>query len=830
MKYLIILLFIFSIPNILFSQGRTVNGKIINSESGKELPFANIILMEAKIGTSSDQFGNFTLKIPNEYLNDKLKISFVGFEEKIIELTKFKNGSNINLVPMVIPAQSILIKGFLSKEYFPALSMSEINKLKIKNEYSVQDIPEFLSSIPSVSHYSENGNGIGYNYISIRGFDQRRISVSINGVPQNDPEDHNIYWLDFPDIIKSTQSIYVQRGAGSGIIGYPAIGGAINIITSNFSDKPRLEFESTLGSFNTTKIGVSASSGIYDDGYSFYIKLSRIKTGGYRNSGWTDLKSFHFSAVKYDSLMTNQINIYGGFIKDGLAYTGLPKFAISDRDLRKSNFSYWEADNNGLTYAMERKPNEIENFFQPHFELLNEIKLSDNLTLNNTLFLVLGEGHFDYDASWADTSYFRLTHEHGFSPSNPSNSTIRAMVNNKQFGWLPRLLVKHNNGELILGGELRKHSSIHWGSILYGANLPNEITPEYHYYYYEGGKDIINFFVNEKYKLSNQFNIFAEGQVAYNKYRIENEKYLNNNFTISNLFFNTRLGISFKLNEEIDLYTSYANVTREPRLKNYYDAAESSGGALPQFKFTNGVFDFSEPLVKPETMSSLELGIKYSKEDISTTLNSYYMSFSNEIVSQGQIDRFGQPITGNMDKTTHYGIELALNYNPITSLQFDLSASFSKNYIKSGTTYIYYLQNDEYLQTAKLNLTDNTIAGFPDKIINASLTYNWEYFTFKYSLRYQGEMFTDNYGGNLSKYINLYPAITEYSDNRVDPFIVSNLEINSRIELPGLIEEAELILQINNLFDKLYAPYGIGKEYFPAATRNYLLTLRVNLK
>jgi len=759
-----------------------------------------------------------------------MKITFVGFEQKIIELSNFQVGSIIKLNPMVIPAQSILVKGFLSKDYFPALSMSEINELKIKNEYTVQDIPEFLSSIPSVSHYSENGNGIGYNYISIRGFDQRRISVSINGVPQNDPEDHNIYWLDFPDIIKSTQSIYVQRGAGSGIIGYPAIGGAINIITSNFSDKPRLEFESTLGSYNTNKIGVSASSGIYDDGYSFYIKLSRIRSSGYRNSSWTDLKSFHFSAVKYDSMMTNQINIYGGFIKDGLAYTGLPKYAINDLELRKSNFSYWEADFNGLSYSLDRKPNEIENFFQPHFEFLNEIKLSDNLTLNNTLFMVIGEGYFDYDASWADTNYFRLKSEYGFSPSNPTNSTIRAMVNNIQYGWLPRLLIKHKSGELILGGELRNHSSKHWGSILYGANMPNEITPEYRYYYYEGGKDIINFFVNEKYSLSDQINLFAEGQLAYHKYKIENEKFLNNNFSISNLFFNTRLGVSYKISEFIDLYSSYANVTREPRLKNYYDAAESSGGAVPQFKFTNGNYDFSEPFVKPETMSSFEFGIKYGNENISTTLNSYYMNFSNEIVNQGQIDRFGQPITGNMDKTTHYGIELALNYNPVSSLQFDLSASFSENYIKNGSTYIYYLQNDDYLETAKLSLNDNTIAGFPNKIINASLTYVGDYLSVKYNLRYQGEMFTDNYDKKLSSYRKQFPAITDYSDNRVDPFIVSNLEINSRIELPGLIKEAELILQINNLFDKLYAPYGIGKEYFPSATRNYLLTFRVNLK
>ena len=84
-------------------------------------------------------------------------------------------------------------------------------------------------------------NGLGYNYLIIRGFDQRIISVSINGIPQNDPEDHNVYWLDFPDLLESTELIQVQRGAGSGVIGYPAVGGSINIITSSFSDKQKFD-------------------------------------------------------------------------------------------------------------------------------------------------------------------------------------------------------------------------------------------------------------------------------------------------------------------------------------------------------------------------------------------------------------------------------------------------------------------------------------------------------------------------------------------------------------------------------------------------------------
>src|SRR6185503_15144666 len=67
---------------------------------------------------------------------------------------------------------------------------SELGAAEIGRRYSLQDIPVLISDLPSATSYSENGNGIGYTYLNIRGFDQRRISVTVNGVPQNDPEDH----------------------------------------------------------------------------------------------------------------------------------------------------------------------------------------------------------------------------------------------------------------------------------------------------------------------------------------------------------------------------------------------------------------------------------------------------------------------------------------------------------------------------------------------------------------------------------------------------------------------------------------------------------------
>ena len=156
--------------------------------------------------------------------------------------------------------------------------------------------------------------------------------------------------------------IQVQRGAGSGVIGYPAIGGSINILTSNFSEKPIFELGGNFGSYNTQKYSASFASGLIDEKYSVYVKLSKTLSDGYRDLSWTDLNSYYVSAVRYDESVTTQLNFYGGPILDGLVYIGLPKFTIKDRKLRRENYSYWEASEYEYTYKLKRKKTEIENF------------------------------------------------------------------------------------------------------------------------------------------------------------------------------------------------------------------------------------------------------------------------------------------------------------------------------------------------------------------------------------------------------------------------------------------------------------------------------------
>ncbi len=807
---------------IIYSQISGISGKVTNSKN-EPLAYANIIVVGEALGVSTGMDGTFVIEGDFEE-SVRLRISHIGYETKMISILDLRNVYNnvVMLEPAILTSQTVLVKSSIAKKGETPVTFSKLDRAELEETYINQDIPELLSYTPSTTFYSEGGAGLGYNYISIRGFDQRRISVAINGIPQNDPEDHNVYWLDFPDLLASAELIQVQRGAGAGVIGYPSIGGSINIITSPFSNEPKTELDVKAGSFNTRKYTAAFSSGLVNNKYSVYAKLSHLLSDGYRDRNWVDMKSYHLSAVRYDENVTTQINLFGGPIADGLVYTGLPKSFVKDRDKRKINYGSWWVGADGVE-GVERRADEIENFSQPHYELLNEFNVSDEVTINSALFLIVGKGFFDFDGSWADTSYFRLTNQNGFNADgNPTNALIRATVENHQWGWIPRVSIDHPGGNLVLGAELRFHNSEHFGNINHAENLPVGVTKDYQYYYYEGGKDIFNFYAHELYRLNDKLNLLGELQLAYHKYSISNEKFVGTEFEVDDLFFNPKLGVNYKFNDNLSSFLSFARVTREPRLKNYYDAAESSGGAIPQFNLNiDGSFNYDDPLVKPEVMNNIELGINYRLTRFDASLNLFYMLFNDEIVSQGQVDRFGQPITGNVDRTIHSGIELVASTKINSFLDFTFNGTYSQNFISEGK---FFLSRNEVI-----DLKDNRIAGFPDLTFNAIFTARYKGLFAQLTGKYVGEFFSDNYDDNLQSYLSRFPGFVDYSDNKVDAYFVANLLASYEFKLAPFFNTAKVFIQLNNLFDNLYAAHAIGRDFFPAAERHFLAGLNIKL-
>ncbi|MBI4547258.1 MAG: TonB-dependent receptor [Ignavibacteriae bacterium] len=725
----------------------------------------------------------------------------------------------------------VIITATQATERESPVTFSNLTQQELSERYSTQDIPVLLSELPSITYYSENGNGIGYNYINLRGFDQRRLSVMINGVPQNDPEDHNVYWIDFPDLIASTGIVQVQRGAGSAFYGPPAIGGSINLTTNPFSRKPGITLETMLGfqefgddertlSLNTRKYTATINSGLIEQQYMVYGRLGKILSNGYRENSWVDFNSYFLGAVRFDKEMMTRIHIFGGPIADGLAYYGLPKFVNDNKTFRRQNLVYWEVDSTGkgYGYTQARRTQEIENFSQPHYELLNEWQLSPTTTLHNTIFYYTGDGFFDYDASWADTSLLRIGYAYGIPTSqNPTNTLVRAFVGNKQWGWLPRIEYDHGDGSLTLGAELRIHRSTHWGKIQFAEGLPTNFDPDYHFYEYNGEKDILSAYAHELYRLAENTTLMADLQLVRNRYGIKNEKYLNNTFSLPYIFVNPRVGLNYNITDEWNAYLSLAYTSREPRLRNLYAAEDSYFGATPQFKAdtTGGVvkYDFGEPLAKPEHLLDLEAGAGFRNSIARLSANVFWMEFTDELVKSGQVDIFGQPVTGNAERTRHIGVELDGSFNIVEALTLSGNFSLSQNELVKHRVYLESADSAGNTIVVPTSLDGNPIAGFPNALGNVRVTYRQHPITLSVLAKYVGAFYTDNF---------------KNEDNKNDAYTVLNAEIIYQTpEIAGTT--FTLRGEVRNIFNNLYFMSGEGNAFFPAAERNYLVGITANL-
>jgi iron complex outermembrane receptor protein len=735
---------------------------------------------------------------------------------------------------------------------------------EIQKTYILRDVPELLSELPSIISYSESGNSIGYSYLTMRGFDQHRISVFVNGIPQNDPEEHNVFWIDMPDIASTTDNIQIQRGAGIVNYGAASIGGSINLTTSNFVNQPGVrvysgvgwqEYGAGKGTVQPTmnKLSMEVSSGIVGN-YAVYGRLSRINTSGYRDNMWAKLNSYFLSAVRFDENFTTQLNIFGGPISDGLGYTGLPKEYIKDLKLRRINPSYWEYSGPreiSLPY-IPRREQEIEEFSQPHYELLNDWYISDKLTLRSSLFYYTGDGYFDYSGNgWAE-GYLKdwISNYYDTTNVNFINPLLRGTVSNKHGGWIPRLLWNHGNGELSVGAEVRIHRSEHYGQIKYSENFPMAFDPDYKFYYNEGQRDVFSLFIGERYNLNDRLTLSFDAQIVRQSYRLTDIKrgneYLSflsingetvganggNLFDINYIFFNPRLGINYLLQENMNLYSSLAFTSREPRMKNLYNADEAYLGAIPRFKsdsINGGIgYDFTKPLVKPESMLDFEIGWNIKSEIFSLGINAYWMEYFDELVSTGIVDIWGRPVDGNVPRTRHTGIEFQgvalIMKNSSGEIKLSANATYSQNKI---------VEFDFVTNTLDtVSLAGNPVGGFPDLMANIRLSYSKDDFYCSLLGKYVGGFRTDNYGDKISdpKIQNhLANEWNLYIDNKLDAYFVLNADLSYTFKNILTLPSLKIQAKANNLLNNLYAAYGIGKAFFPAAERNFIIGIELGI-
>lgn len=88
-----------------------IKGRVVDKRSGKPLPFATIALLETSMGSISNQEGEFSFKVPLDFPDPMMVISYMGYRSIVLPVTyPVKEELEIGLEKDLVPLQEVIIR------------------------------------------------------------------------------------------------------------------------------------------------------------------------------------------------------------------------------------------------------------------------------------------------------------------------------------------------------------------------------------------------------------------------------------------------------------------------------------------------------------------------------------------------------------------------------------------------------------------------------------------------------------------------------------------------------------------------------------------------
>jgi len=242
------------------------------------------------------------------------------------------------------------------------VSFSEIGKEILATELGSRDIPLVLNSTPSVYASADSG-GAGDSRVNVRGFNQRNISILINGVPTNDIENGWLYWSNWDGLGDVTSTIQMQRGLSNVTLPTPSIGGTMNIITDPASSRRGGTAKTEVGNDGFLKGTVVLNTGLLQGKFALTVGLVAKTGDGQVRGTWTDGYGYYIgSSLKLNDRNRVELFAIGAPQRHGQR-TFAGNIAAYDADYARS-LGYSEAD---LAGALSRGPVNSGDAFNPNY-------------------------------------------------------------------------------------------------------------------------------------------------------------------------------------------------------------------------------------------------------------------------------------------------------------------------------------------------------------------------------------------------------------------------------------------------------------------------------
>jgi iron complex outermembrane recepter protein len=527
------------------------------------------------------------------------------------------------------------VKSDTIKQLKEIIITSQINKLtpltfqnlagdELRLKSTGQEPSFLLAEMPSITFHSEAGNSQGYSYFRIRGIDQSRIIMTLDGVPLHEGEDNGTFFTGFPDVFNAVSKVEIQRGVGTSNSGLSSYGGNINLFSKQLSDSAGAALGIAYGSYNSARVFGEYNTGIKNR-KGLYIRATGIHSDGYKYKSMHNSQSVFLSSGLFYDKSVWKFNFLLGHHKNQLSWLGVPDSLISID--RKTNANR----------------NENDNFLNCYLQLHHNWLLKKNNTIQTCLYYYYNRGNYDFDQN----NFFGLP---------TTNELFNYALQYNMVGILSNYTFTKRNFNWTTGIHGSFSNRQHTGSERKLGKL----------YENTGYKNEINYFTKADYKI-NKLTLFADVQLRNATFDYRG----NVSFKAMNWhFLNPKAGISIN-NKNSVFYYSIGRTEREPTRTDLFEGndnlqADNLGNAIVANKV-------------PEQVLSQELGFRYLSKSLKINANLYYMSFDNELVLDGKFGTNAQALTNKVDRSFRTGFELTLTYqvNKVFSLVNNSSFNYS---------------------------------------------------------------------------------------------------------------------------------------------------------
>lgn len=777
---------VFALPLTLAAQ--TLTGTV--RDAGTAAPLrARVDNVETHQSVTADEHGTFSIDAGTR-ARVVLAFSLDGYYVQRVTVDVATAGAlEIGLTPIVSLTDRVEVTATRAREGVDAATFTNVPKERVAESYWAQDPAMLLSQVvPGFYATNDSGNGIGYSYFSIRGFGQARTRVMLNGAPLNDAESGELFFIDLADFMATSGDVQVQRG----VFGLSGLGGAVDVTTALPSASPSFTVSTGAGSFATRRFAVNFDSGLVNGRWALSARYSKITTDGYRDQSWVDMWNYYLALARYGERSRLRLILFGGPERTHLAYEGVPQSTLdggltgdAERDRRANPIAY---------------PGEIDNFFQPHYQLVHDVDLSASARFSQTLYLFQGDGYYDQFRANRTLAEYNLPNVVLGDGSIVKKSDLvrRRNVDEWDAGWVPTFRATRGRWTFGAQGELRVHRAHHEGAVTWAQDYPAGVEPNRHYYDYRVSKDTGSLGVDVQFAATSRLSLNAGLVTARHQYELSDDRIKGASLSPSYTFAMPRFGAVLQLARGAHVYARLARGMREPFFRNIYD---------PQDYWATPV------TLEPEDVWNAEAGLSIQRDRWRVRGNLFWMRFSNEIVYAGALDDNGVPIYGNGARSRRLGAELDGSVSLTPWLTAEGSISLSRNR---------FTQYREYdFDGNAITYDGHHIAGFPDVMFSGALRGSWKGATTVLAVRRVGRFFLDN--TNDEQRTNAAYTTVDASGSIPVPAAWS-----SRIGLSSVA----VTWRVNNLLDSRYTTFGYmdGEPlYIPAAGRNVFAGLTLGL-